>query len=101
MSRVYVCMWEFHVLSGPICVFLYVCMKMCRRLYETCTLLSLVSLPGPPSVFFLSALFHTLFNFTASSPFYHFTLRFLCFGSSFLGTQPFPDMSNMQLYSVG
>jgi hypothetical protein len=100
MSLVYVYMWEFHVLFGPICVCLYVCMKMCQRLYETCTLLSLVSLRGPPSLF-LPVLFHTLFNFTALLPFYHFTLRFLCFGSSFLGTQPFPDMSNMQLYSVG
>lgn len=85
-----------------VCVCLYVCMKMCQLLYEMFTLLSFVSPPGPPSVFFLPVLFHTLFNFTALSPFYHFTLRFLCFGSSFLGTQPpFPDMSNMQLYSVG
>lgn len=25
MSRVYVYMWEFHVLSAPICVCLFVC----------------------------------------------------------------------------
>jgi len=77
-------------------------MRMCQWLYEMYTLLSLVSLPGPQSVF-LSVLFHTLFNFTALSPFfYHLTPRFLCFGSPFLGTEPsFPDMSNMQLYSVG
>lgn len=54
------------------------------------------------SYLFLFVLFHTPFNSTALSPFYHLTPRFLCFGSSFLGTEPpFPDMSNMQLYSVG
>ena len=84
-------------LSLSVCV----CMRMCQRLYEMCTLLSLVSLPGPQSVF-LSVLFHTLFNFTTLSPFYHLTPRILCLGSPFFGTEPpFPDMSNMHLYSVG
>ena len=109
MSCVYVYMWEFCVLSGPIslyvcvcvCVCVYVCMRMCQRLYEMCPILSLVSLPGPQSVF-LSVLFHTLFNFTTLSPFYHLTPRILCLGSPFFGTEPpFPDMSNMHLYSVG
>lgn len=101
MSCVYVYMWEFCVLSGPIYLSLCVCMRMCQRLYEMCTLLSLVSLPGPQSVF-LSVLFHTLFNFTTLSPFYHLIPRILCLGSPFFGTEPpFPDMSNIHLYSVG
>lgn len=84
-------------LSMCVCV----CMRMCQRLYEMCPILSLVSLPGPQSVF-LSVLFHTLFNFTTLSPFYHLTPRILCLGSPFFGTEPpFPDMSNMHLYSVG
>lgn len=105
ISCLYVYMWEFCVLSGPISmsvsVCVYVCMRMCQRLYEMCTLLSLISLPDPQSVF-LSVLFHTLFNLTALSPFYHFTPRILCLGPPFFGTEPpFPDMSNMHLYSVG
>lgn len=111
MSCVYVYMWEFLCLvrsglsislslflSLSVCV--YVCMRMCQRLYED-VYSSLVSLPGPQSVF-LSVLFHTLFNFTTLSPFYHLTPRILCLGSPFIGTEsPFPDMSNMHLYSVG
>jgi hypothetical protein len=54
----------------------------------------------PYLVLFLSVLFHTLFNFTDLSPFYLIS-RFSCC-SSFFGTEPpLPDMSNMQLYSVG
>lgn len=77
-----VCVYgEFCVLSGPICV-----CEDCQRLYEMCTLscipawsacVLICSIPYPVQLHYFVT-------------FYHLTPRFLCFGSSFLGTEPLP-----------